>query len=108
MTGIYDTSKMLLLNDELEWITMQQKVKHQRRGIVTMYVPNEMTTCYKPCSASTTITYDGTCCTSSFKCGVDEGDCDYHSDCQDGLQCGTDNCPSGYNFPSDADCCYVP
>ena len=87
---------------------MQQKLKHPRVGIVTMYVPNEMTTCYKPCTASTTIPYDGACCTSSFKCGVDEGDCDGHSDCLFGLQCGVDNCPSGYNFPSDADCCYVP
>ena len=33
-------------NDELEWITMEQKLKHPRSYSVVMYVPNEMTTCY--------------------------------------------------------------
>ena len=40
-------------------------------------------------------------------CKEDEGDCDSDSDCESGLVCGTDNCPSG--FPSSAyDCCYKP
>ena len=47
------------------------------------------------------------CCTSSSPCKEDEGDCDTDSDCESGLVCGTDNCPSG--FPSSAyDCCYKP
>ena len=50
---------------------------------------------------------DWSCCTSSSPCKEDEGDCDSDSDCESGLVCGTDNCPSG--FPSSAyDCCEKP
>ena len=49
------------------------------------------------------------CCSSSNKCGVGEGDCDVDDDCQADLKCGTDNCRLGENgFPSFYDCCYVP
>ena len=55
------------------------------------------------CSANAP--YDPSCCTTASPCGVDEGDCDSDSDCQVGLKCGTNNCPSGFNFPAAADCC---
>ena len=55
------------------------------------------------CSANAP--YDSSCCTSASPCGQDEGDCDSDNDCQVGFKCGTDNCPSGFNFPSGADCC---
>ena len=46
---------------------------------------------------------DWDCCSSSNKCGVNEGDCDSDSECMDGLVCGSNNCPAGaeYGF----DCC---
>ena len=48
---------------------------------------------------------EDSCCTSSKKCGVDEGDCDWNSDCQDGLVCGIDNCPDKPSFDNTDDCC---
>ena len=32
-------------NNELEWKTMEQKLKHPRSETIIMYIPNEMTTC---------------------------------------------------------------
>ena len=55
---------------------------------------------------------DMNCCTGGRPCGIGQGDCDYDSDCQFGLKCGTDNCyydfPTsyGYNWEIMADCCY--
>ena len=55
---------------------------------------------------------DMSCCTGGRPCGVGQGDCDYDSDCQYGLKCGTDNCyydfPTSYGFNWEimADCCY--
>ena len=56
---------------------------------------------------------DMDCCSFGATCGVGEGDCDFDSDCHNGLRCGKDNCY--YDFPSHdirtnwdvmADCCY--
>ena len=47
-------------------------------------------------------------CTSENPCGIDEGDCDIHDECQDGLFCGSNNCPDSLGFHSEFDCCYVP
>lgn len=44
------------------------------------------------------------CCTSSNLCGVNEGDCDSHSDCQPGLFCDSNNCVGDTFEPGD-DCC---
>ena len=55
---------------------------------------------------------DMNCCTGGRPCGIGQGDCDYDSDCQYGLKCGTDNCyydfPTSYGFNWEimADCCY--
>ena len=52
--------------------------------------------------------HDWGCCKhKAEKCGENEGDCDDDSQCQDGLICGTNNCPtgSGSNFGSGSDCC---
>ena len=55
---------------------------------------------------------DMNCCTGGRPCGIGQGDCDYDSDCQYGLKCGTDNCyydfPTtyGFNWEIMADCCY--
>ena len=43
------------------------------------------------------------CCSSTNKCGLNEGDCDSNNECIGDLVCGRDNCQ--FPFPSDADCC---
>merc|ERR1712077_24965 len=47
-------------------------------------------------------------CTSENPCGTDQGDCDTHDECQDGLFCGSNNCPDYLGFHSEFDCCYTP
>ena len=44
-------------------------------------------------------------CTTTNQCEQDEGDCDGHEDCQDGLACGSNNCPASLGFDSEFDCC---
>ena len=39
-------------------------------------------------------------------CYENEGDCDAHDECQDGLDCGSNNCPASLGFDSEVDCCY--
>ena len=39
-------------------------------------------------------------------CGEDEGDCDSHNECQDGLVCGSNNCLASLGFDLEVDCCY--
>jgi len=48
------------------------------------------------------------CCTSSNKCGVGQGDCDGDWGCQTGLKCGVDNCLRDFGWGPRAahDCCY--
>ena len=46
-------------------------------------------------------------CTSANPCGLDQGDCDTHDECQDGSLCGSNNCPNYLGFHSDFDCCYT-
>ena len=41
-------------------------------------------------------------------CSENEGDCDAHDECQDGLACGSNNCPALLGFGSEVDCCYQP
>ena len=50
------------------------------------------------------------CCTSTNKCDVDEGDCDWDSDCKAGLKCGSNNCKvkTGLDWDSKDDCCFNP
>ena len=47
-------------------------------------------------------------CTIENPCGVDEGDCDSHAACLEGLACGLNNCPKYLGFDSEVDCCYTP
>ena len=54
---------------------------------------------------STNVPYDKNCCTTGSPCGKDKGGCDSDNHCKDGLKCGKNNCPSGFNFPDDANCC---
>ena len=52
-----DTMYKLLWNgNELEWTTMEQKLKHPRSETIIMYIPNEMTTCLTPTVPTTTTT----------------------------------------------------
>jgi len=44
------------------------------------------------------------CGVDGHQCGKGEGDCDFDSDCQDGLVCGMDNC-QGDGFDKIDDCC---
>ena len=46
-------------------------------------------------------------CTPENPCGEDQGDCDTHGECQDGLRCGTNNCPITASMSTDMDCCSV-
>ena len=39
-------------------------------------------------------------------CSENEGDCNSHDECQVGLICGSNNCPSSVGFDSEVDCCY--
>ena len=39
-------------------------------------------------------------------CSQNEGDCDSHNECQEGLVCGSKNCPLSLGFDSKVDCCY--
>ena len=45
-------------------------------------------------------------CTLENPCSIDQGDCDIHDECQDGLVCGSNNCPDSLGFHSEFDCCY--
>ena len=38
-------------------------------------------------------------------CSENEGDCDAHDDCQDGLACRS--CPASLGFDSYVDCCHA-
>ena len=44
-------------------------------------------------------------CTSANPCGLNQGDCDLHVECQSGLECGSSNCPDSLGFEEDEDCC---
>ena len=44
-------------------------------------------------------------CTSANPCGLHQGDCDVHAECQTGLECGSNNCPDSLGFDADEDCC---
>ena len=39
-------------------------------------------------------------------CSENEGDCDSNEECQDGLACGSNNCPATLGFDSEMGCCY--
>ena len=45
-------------------------------------------------------------CTSANPCDQDEGDCNNHDDCKNGLFCGTKNCPKDSLLDLGLDCCY--
>ena len=45
-------------------------------------------------------------CTVENLCDVYQGDCDSDADCLNGLVCGLNNCPNGYD--PEVDCCYQP
>ena len=45
-------------------------------------------------------------CTIENPCGLDEGDCDFDNECQPGLTCGTNNCPTNLGLDATIDCCY--
>jgi len=47
------------------------------------------------------------CCNGDNRCGLAEGDCDTDGDCQEGLICGTNNCPANKGFLREDDCCHV-
>ena len=40
-------------------------------------------------------------------CSENEGNCDSHNECQDGLICGSNNCPASLGFDSEVDCCFT-
>ena len=44
-------------------------------------------------------------CTVDSPCGLNQGDCDSNSECQNNLFCGTNNCPESLGFEAEIDCC---
>ena len=38
-------------------------------------------------------------------CSENEGDCDFHDECQDSLFCGSNTCPTSLGFELEVDCC---
>ena len=40
-------------------------------------------------------------------CSENEGDCDAHDECQNGLFCGSNNCLASLGYDDGVDCCYV-
>ena len=51
----------------------------------------------------------GNCCTVTKSCDVGQGDCDFDSECLDGLKCGSNNCLRDFKWGALAtDCCYKP
>ena len=51
------------------------------------------------------------CCSVSSPCGIGEGDCDSHLDCQGNLICGENNCLNNHSsgsshWDSSSDCCF--
>ena len=63
---------------------------------------SEVDCCYQPAVG------DENFCATVSPCGQNEGDCDSHDECQDGLACGSNNCPASLGFDSEVDCCYQP
>ena len=49
---------------------------------------------------------EGDFCTPNSRCGLDQGDCDVHEDCQSGFACGSNNCPDSLGYGTDVDCCF--
>ena len=49
---------------------------------------------------------EGDFCTPNSRCGLDQGDCDVHEDCQSGFRCGSNNCPATLGLGPDVDCCF--
>ena len=63
---------------------------------------SEVDCCYQPSLG------DENFCAFGIPCGENEGDCDAHDECQNGLSCGSNNCPDSLGFDSEVDCCYPP
>ena len=66
---------------------------------VSLGLDSEVDCCFQPTLG------DENFCTSGNPCGVDEGDCDSNSECQDSIFCGYNNCPASLGFDSEVDCC---
>ena len=60
----------------------------------------EVDCCYQPTVG------DEHFCAFGNLCGEDEGDCDSKDECQDGLGCGSNNCPPLLGFDDGVDCCF--
>ena len=67
---------------------------------VSLGFDSEVDCCYQPTLG------DEHFCASGIPCGEDEGDCDSNDECQNGLVCGSNNCPASLGFDSEVDCCY--
>ena len=55
--------------------------------------------CYKPCEGND-------CCSADHLCGMNEGDCNFDHQCQFGLRCGYNNCPTNSSYLPTDNCCY--
>ena len=48
-------------------------------------------------------------CTPAFPCPENQGDCDFHNECQNYSACGHNNCPASLvGYDPGVDCCYKP
>ena len=51
---------------------------------------------------------DDNFCTVDQPCGINQGDCDFDTQCFSGLKCGDNNCPTALGFENGTDCCDDP
>ena len=40
-------------------------------------------------------------------CSENEGDCDFDNQCQQGLRCRPNSCPTSKGYDSETDCCHI-
>ena len=76
-------------------------------AIIPMMMLNtsDDTTVNPNCNPNDNCLGDPNFCTSRYPCSEDQGDCDYDNECNSGLICGSNNCPSQLEFGSTVDCC---
>ena len=70
---------------------------------VSLGFGSEVDCCYQP-----SLNEDFGNCTTANPCGVGEGDCDLHNECQAGLFCDTANdCSSNFGLNYLVECCQI-
>ena len=99
-------------NKYYQWHKMDAKLEKGRYLFVAAMVPIDLgnfnyylvISNYQIQTVSDVLDY----CTTEDPCPENEGDCDHNNECQNGLVCGQDNCPSTLKYEWSIDCCMKP